>query len=245
MPPRPAPQRSPPTPRTTPATMRSRGSRPRARSWPFAMARRRLPTRRRPVRQPTGRTPTISTPWRPLMPSRVTSTRRRSGRAWPSSWRPRPRSRSSPRASTCTAAGRAFREDPKALPAGQDAPPSATAYRSIEECAAAIARHPDDVHAYCRRGQLYYERKAYDEAIADYTRAIELEPTRAVHLRGRAIIRREQGRLDLRLAGLFGRLEAPRRRARSSWRSAPRSTGPGGTRGRPTPTRPRSTCSAR
>jgi tetratricopeptide (TPR) repeat protein len=93
-----------------------------------------------------------------------------------------------------------FREDSDTLPAAQDASASPLAYRSIEECNAAIASHPDDVRAYCRRGQLWFEQKAYDRAVADYTRAIELEPNRAAHRRGRAVIRREQGQLDDALA---------------------------------------------
>jgi tetratricopeptide (TPR) repeat protein len=93
-----------------------------------------------------------------------------------------------------------FREDSETLPATQDALPAPLAYRSIEECSSVIASHPDDVRAYSRRGQLWFERKEYDKAAADYTRAIELEPNRPAHRRGRAVIRREQGRLDDALA---------------------------------------------
>jgi len=76
----------------------------------------------------------------------------------------------------------------------------ATPYRTIADCDAALAARPDDVRAYARRGQLRFDRKEYDLALADFTRLIALEPTRVAHLRGRAIIHREKGDLDKALA---------------------------------------------
>lgn len=41
-----------------------------------------------------------------------------------------------------------------------------------------MAENPDDPALYATRGKLFYEKKGYDEAIRDLTRAIELDSTR-------------------------------------------------------------------
>jgi tetratricopeptide (TPR) repeat protein len=92
---------------------------------------------------------------------------------------------------------RPFREDPQNLPAGGGpdtvAPQARFRYGTIEECSAEIARNPNEVSAYAFRGKLWLAKKAHDKALADYTRAIQLEPANADHRRGRAAVYRAMG----------------------------------------------------
>ncbi|HEX2560586.1 tetratricopeptide repeat protein, partial [Phenylobacterium sp.] len=75
--------------------------------------------------------------------------------------------------------GPVFRLEPSA---GADAPPAAPP----TQAAAAPADEPKDADGYHRRGAASLARRDHARAIADFTRAAELEPRRPIHLRQRA-----------------------------------------------------------
>ncbi len=48
--------------------------------------------------------------------------------------------------------------------------------REIDKVSAAIALHPDNHVAYNERGVVYFDNHNYDQAFADFSKAIELKP---------------------------------------------------------------------
>jgi tetratricopeptide (TPR) repeat protein len=87
----------------------------------------------------------------------------------------------------------AFREDPNALPAAEHSSPPESTYTSIDDCDAALARHPGDVRALGRRAHLWFEKKAYDKALADYSAALKLAPSNPAYLAERAAVYQAKG----------------------------------------------------
>ncbi len=60
----------------------------------------------------------------------------------------------------------------------------ATGDPAIDELTTAIQKSPDDPELYLRRSELYYERQAYDQAIADLAKVMKIDSTnlKAHHL---------------------------------------------------------------
>jgi tetratricopeptide (TPR) repeat protein len=73
-----------------------------------------------------------------------------------------------------------------ALACETEAPPvetdPTTTEPALNQLAAAIAQDPGNSALYAERGRLQYEREAYDEAIADLQRALQLDSTNADYL---------------------------------------------------------------
>ena len=63
-----------------------------------------------------------------------------------------------------------------------------------------IEKHPDDPQAYNMRGSVFGEAGRNDQALADFNKAISLDPNYAQAYANRALIYRKTGRLDLALA---------------------------------------------
>ena len=70
-----------------------------------------------------------------------------------------------------------------ALACETEAPPvetdPATTEPALNQLTAAIAQDPENSELYAQRGRLQYEREAYDEAIADFQRALQLDSVNA------------------------------------------------------------------
>src|SRR5262249_39970051 len=64
------------------------------------------------------------------------------------------------------------------------------------------ALSPRDDHLYQLRGRVYQKRGEFPEAVADYTRAIELHPDDDLAYFNRAIVRKDLGELDAAVADL-------------------------------------------
>ncbi len=85
----------------------------------------------------------------------------------------------------------------------------------------AIAANPNDFDAFLCRGQAYHFRNQegdYDRAVSDYTDAIDINPRMPEPFYRRALVYRDQGKLDL--AGADD-LRAPQQRSRSAKRLSP------------------------
>ncbi|MDE0326220.1 MAG: tetratricopeptide repeat protein, partial [Candidatus Poribacteria bacterium] len=52
-------------------------------------------------------------------------------------------------------------------------------YKTIADCTNAIKLNPSEVSYYNKRGNTYFEKNQFDEAIIDYTKVIELNPRNA------------------------------------------------------------------
>jgi tetratricopeptide (TPR) repeat protein len=73
----------------------------------------------------------------------------------------------------------------------KDLPSEAEYATNIEKYTAEIERNPNDALAYTNRGDTYLASLRYDDAIADYNKAISIEPTKYCFIyysRGRAYL---------------------------------------------------------
>lgn len=87
---------------------------------------------------------------------------------------------------------------------------------AVDEYTQAIALKPSDI-TYEGRGQAYTELKEYDKAIADFTKAIELAPSRGGPYFGRGVAYRATDNLDGAIADFS---QAIGDRAKTRWRAA-------------------------
>jgi serine/threonine-protein kinase len=85
---------------------------------------------------------------------------------------------------------------PRAARAAKEAAPPAT----LAELTAAIAREPNNAERYVDRAAVYFERKEYDSARADYQQALRLDPENAEALFGRGYLHLQRDEDDLALA---------------------------------------------
>ena len=87
-----------------------------------------------------------------------------------------------------------------ALPVSVD--PATGSEANIESLSAVIAREPSNPEAYNVRGSAYGRAGRYDEAIADFNKAIELDPNFARAYANRALVHRRNGDIEQALRRL-------------------------------------------
>lgn len=71
---------------------------------------------------------------------------------------------------------------------------------AIEACTLAIKRNPRDAVSYVNRAFEYFQQGDYERSVADYSKAIELDPVREDALQGRAWAYLKMDKADLGLA---------------------------------------------
>ena len=84
-------------------------------------------------------------------------------------------------------------------PPAPDSPLYAPRTSNLTSLDQVIAQHPDDPQAYNMRGTVYGEAGRNDQALADFNKAIGIDPKYAQAYANRALIYRKTGQLDLRL----------------------------------------------
>src|SRR5262249_52315899 len=88
------------------------------------------------------------------------------------------------------------------LPSDEDAAmlpgsvPAMATLMLIPFVAEAQAEEPNDVAGFVERGDALQAMAKFDEASADYTRAIKLDPNRAAAYHGRGLCRHQKGDYD-------------------------------------------------
>src|SRR6202035_2748136 len=78
-------------------------------------------------------------------------------------------------------------------------PLDATSKSNLTSLGEVIDKHPDDPQAYNMRGSVYGEAGRNDQALADFNKAIGLDPNYAQAYANRALIYRKTNKLDLAL----------------------------------------------
>ena len=90
---------------------------------------------------------------------------------------------------------------------------AATSPHAIADLNQAVALAPDFAPAYQNRGNAWYARGNYGQAMADYDTAIKLDPNSPSPYVNRATVRRDLGYIDGALRGL-SKGDQPRRQPR-------------------------------
>jgi tetratricopeptide (TPR) repeat protein len=69
-----------------------------------------------------------------------------------------------------------------------DAPLYATSQSNLTSLSEVVEKHPEDPQAYNMRGSVYGEAGRYEQALADFSKAISLDPNYAQAYANRALI---------------------------------------------------------
>jgi tetratricopeptide (TPR) repeat protein len=68
--------------------------------------------------------------------------------------------------------------------------------RAIVDCTESLRFKPDDVSTFCIRGVAYLKSDQFDDAIADYSAALEIDPRHAASLYGRGLAKKRKRELE-------------------------------------------------